>query len=83
VREHLTRVINDYECHNVPGTASASLDAHYLALPITATVRLPESAPDSRMVINCVQLFRFGDDDLIKEVKCFWGLTDVTPATDE
>lgn len=82
VREHLTRVVNDYKCQNVLGAASASIDAHYLALPLTATIRLPENGGE-RVVINCVQLFRFGDDDLIKEVKCFWGLTDCTPVTGE
>ncbi len=83
--------------HEVPGTPVAAQDGQHVAIPVTATLdylplgpalaaatklappRHPEAA---RLRFSMLSLIRVGPDRLLREVRVFWGKTDVAVVED-
>lgn len=78
VREHLADVVRGH-VYEVPGIPVASFDEEHVVLPAQAFI----DGPGARLRVTFIALARVGPDELIHEMRLFWGRSDVTAAAPE
>ncbi|GAA2131013.1 nuclear transport factor 2 family protein [Actinomadura napierensis] len=77
LRAHLAQAI-EHEVRETAGDPVAALDDEHVVMPITVSLRPPGAEPGQRLRINLVAMMSVGPDELIRQVRVFWGRTDAT-----
>jgi steroid delta-isomerase len=77
VGAHLAAAVRGH-VHEVPGTPVAAFDTEHVLLPASATLDSPQPA-GTRLKVTFIALARIGPDELIHEMRFFWGRSDAAP----
>jgi steroid Delta-isomerase len=92
LRAHVAATIAA-KVHEVPGTPVAAQDGQHVAIPVTATldylplgqvlahagiIAPPTNPETARLRLRLLSVIKVGPDRLLRDVRVFWGRTDVS-----
>ncbi|MBM9623496.1 nuclear transport factor 2 family protein [Streptomyces zhihengii] len=81
LRAYFQRVLHEFDTHDVPGVPTGAQDGASVAVPLKATINNPQDPTGgSRLDVNVISVFTIGDSGLIREMRAYWGMTDIAPA---
>ncbi|HEY0699855.1 MAG TPA: nuclear transport factor 2 family protein [Micromonospora sp.] len=76
IRAHLAQAIG-YEVRETPDEPTAAMDSEHVVIPVSVTLRPPEGPPGKLARINLISVIRVGSDNLIHDVRVYWGESDM------
>ena len=77
IRTHLAQAVG-FQAREYPTDPMAAMDGEHVVIPVAVTLNLPQLPPGKRTRINLLSVIRVGADNLIHDVRVFWGESDAT-----
>jgi steroid Delta-isomerase len=72
--------VSGAQIHDVLGTLVAAQDGRSVAVPVTASMINVTDPELKRVSVNTIVTFQIGDEGLIREMRVYYGHSDVNPA---
>jgi len=76
IRAHLGQAVES-QVREYPVDPMAAMDDEHVVIPVGVTLNLPQLPTGKRARINLVSVIRIGTDDLIHDVRVYWGESDM------
>ena len=76
IRAHLAQAV-EFQVREYPVDPMAAMDSEHVVIPVGVTLKVPQLPAGKRSSINLMSVIRVGADNLIHDVRVYWGESDM------